>query len=758
MVVLCILLAMLFGMANTAMAESDAALSLRSAVASNATVTLSGDITLESSLTIPTGRTITINGTGRLSGTSDVEDLIVVEAGATVTFAGSIELNGAGITGSILSTKGNVAITEKVKITGADMTANDTGAVEVLNGGYLKLAGGSITGNIVRNNFCGTVYVANGGKISIEPGADISSNIAYDSNQKYSWPSTTSGVFLAGGATGRMIGGKIYKNQSMRGAAIMLYSLDAAKKATFTFSGGEIYENTGKTDNGKLQSSGAVHIEGNASFRMCNGVLPSGDVSVPVIRNNQATGIYTNMIKVSGMGGGVCVRDPGLGAPGIEATSSVIFRTEFIMDGGKISDNTANTGGGIYVFSDGVVLRSGVISGNRARRQGNYNLEFDTYGMAGMGGGIYCEGNTQGYSTLQLRDAVITNNTAGFEGGGVWFCPTGSAMIYPRHGASIHDNTASGPFGSATGAGDDFFFGAAVSKDMDGQATAHPMDQIPKRVSTGGSSGTTVTKVYPSLTLSDQALGGVDINWYMDGFMLSNSRQLGIFNNSLCTTENIYGTKESRYLEGRNPKVSGITNGYWYSNSSLDKDHFYAYALKCIASEEALRKADFTGKLFITENIAFFGGGIGANGGVTIGEAGDPNMDLVIEKKWDDSHNKHDVRPKQLGVELYLNGNLYDTVTLSEANGWRVELTNLPLGKYSVKENTPWGYTVSYQETNQSTKTEEKLLLTITNTLNSKLFRVMPKTGDDSMLVLWGLMALVSAAGAAWLIRKSRKA
>lgn len=754
MMALCILLAMLFGMANTAMAESDAAQSLRNAVANSATVTLSGDITLESSLTIPAGRTITINGTGKLSGTSAVNDLIVVESGATVTFAGSVELNGAGIAGSIISTKGNVAVAEKVKITGADMTATETGAVEVLNGGYLKLAGGSITGNIVRSNFSGTVYVANGGKISIEPGADISNNTAYDNDQKYTWPCTTSGVFLAGGATGRMIGGQIYKNQSMRGAAIMLYSHDTAKKATFTFSGGEIYENTGKTDNGNLESSGAVHIEGNASFQMRNGVLPSGAVSVPVIRNNQATGIYTNMVKVSGVGGGVCVRDSGLSALGSEA-SSPIFRTEFIMDGGKISDNTANNGGGIYAFSDGVKLLSGTISNNTATRKGVYGLEMEAYAIGGMGGGVYCEGNTAGYSTLLVQDAVITQNIASCQGGGLWFCPTGTATIYARHGAAIHQNDAMGFFNyknkNNMGAGDDLFFGAAVSPASCGKENARPMNQVP--------SGANGKKEYPSLTLADQALSGVDVAWYMDGFAHSDYVEPS-YNNSLWTLNSsiFTGSSDPRYQAGRNPKVSGVQNGYWFYDASLDANHYYAYALKCIATDSAFQQADRAGKLYITGNKATFGGGIGANGGVTIGEAGDPNMDLVIEKKWDDRHNKHDVRPKQFRVELFLNRNLYDTLTLSEANGWRVELADLPLGEYSVKENTPWGYTVSYQKTNQSTKTEEKLLLTITNTLNFNLFREMPKTGDDSMLALWGLMALVSAAGAAWLIRKSRKA
>lgn len=632
----CMLLAMLFGMANAAMAESAAAQSLRTAVISGGTVTLSGDITLESSLTIPAGTTVTINGTGKLKGTSAVQDLIVVEAGAAVIFGGDVELNGAGITGSIISTKGNVAVTEKVKITGAEIkssyTGTDlalqeaagTGAVKVLNGGYLRLQGGSITGNTVRSDYCGTVYVADGGKISIESGADISGNTAYNGNAKYTLTHATSGVFLHGGAEGRMTGGNIYKNQAMRGAAIMLYSVDDKKQASFTFSGGEIYENIGKTDSASLESCGAVLVEGSAFFLMQNGVS-----TVPVIRNNSAAGIATSRVMVGSVGGGVCVRDPGLGSLSGQSNQKE-FGTQFVLNGGRISGNSASTGGGIYSFSNGVKLQAGTISNNKAIRKGIYGLEMEAYAIGGIGGGVYCEGNTVGYSTLEIRDAVITQNLASCQGGGLWFCTTGSATIYARHGASIHSNDAMGFFNHRNknnmGAGDDLFFGAAVSSSQCGKPNAVPTYQVP--------SGPNGRKAYPSLTLADQALSGVNVEWYMDGFAHSHGMEPS-YNNSLweLNTRIFIGSSDPRYQAGRNPRVSGVQNSCWFYDASLDANHYYAYALKCIATEAAFRQADRGGKLLITGNEATFGGGIGSNGGVIIGEEGQPDTRTIVESK-----------------------------------------------------------------------------------------------------------------------------
>lgn len=625
----CVFAALFAGRTGLA-AESAAAQSLRNAVAAGGAATIAENVVLESPLVVPAGKTVTINGSGKLSGTAAVHDLIVVEEGASVAFGGSVELNGAGISGSIVSAKGAVTISDSVTVTGAEVksayTGSDpsrqeeagTGAIEVLKGGSLRLNGGNVTGNAVRSDYCGVIYIADGGSVSIEAGAKIGNNTACTGGGRYTIVHATSGVFLHGGATGSMTGGEIFQNQSMRGAGLMLYSLDEKKRASFTFTGGEIYENKGRTDSTSLESCGAVLVEGNASFIMQEVVSPSGVSSAPVIRDNSVTGYVTAMAKVGAVGGGVCVRDPGLGSLGGQ-TSVKEFGTEFILNGGKISGNTAYSGGGVYSFSNGVKLQAGVISNNTAIRRGMYGYESEAGGVGGMGGGVYCEGNTVGYSTLLVRDAVITNNTASCQGGGLWFCPTGSATIYAKNGASIHQNDAMGFFSkrkNTWGAGDDLFFGPAVLPESAcGKPDSHPCHALP--------GSTEQKKIYPTVTLSDQAPNGYDVEWYMDGFAHS-CQMSSLYNNSLFTLNlNIFpGSSDPRYQAERNPKVSGLENAFWFYDAALDPDHFYALALKCVAPEDVFQKADRIGKLYIIGNKATFGGGIGSNGGVTIGQPG----------------------------------------------------------------------------------------------------------------------------------------
>lgn len=99
----------------------------------------------------------------------------------------------------------------------------------------------------------------------------------------------------------------------------------------------------------------------------------------------------------------------------------------------RASEGDGGCGGGIYVASDNVVLKAGVIENNQAERQG---------------GGIYV--GSVPY-TLHMYDAVITENTAELLGGGLWFCPTGDATNTVTNGGAIYGNKA-----GENGAGDDF--------------------------------------------------------------------------------------------------------------------------------------------------------------------------------------------------------------------------------------------------------------------------------------------------------------
>ena len=64
-----------------------------------------------------------------------------------------------------------------------------------------------------------------------------------------------------------------------------------------------------------------------------------------------------------------------------------------------------------------------------------------------------------------------------------------------------------------------------------------------------------------------------------------------------------------------------------------------------------------------------------------------------MTKVWDDQNNNDRKRPTSIQVQLMYDGNVYDTVTLSETNHWTYTWTELP--KYSdVAANTEYVYTV----------------------------------------------------------------
>lgn len=125
-----------------------------------------------------------------------------------------------------------------------------------------------------------------------------------------------------------------------------------------------------------------------------------------------------------------------------------------------------------------------------------------------------------------------------------------------------------------------------------------------------------------------------------------------------------------------------------------------------------------------TANLAFAGthnkGDSGSGGNSFEIETEDPNTEYVINltnthtttqvtvkgtKTWVDNDDKDGLRPDEIVVHLYADGT--DTglsYTLSEATNWEYEFTDLDSYKdgeiieYSIKEDVPAGYTVTYEK------------------------------------------------------------
>lgn len=513
------------------------------------TVTLKKHVRLDEPVNVPVGQKVTITAEGDetfwilASEGSSISNLFTVEAGAQVEFTGKLVLSGRYHTGGVVDNKGTVILSGDAVVQDSKITVSSSGVINTYGGGAkFIMKGGSVQDNqIIGESYSGIVRISDGAAFEMR-GGEIRNNSAEDAAAL----NTSSGVLLYENASGSMSAGTISGNNGHRGSAVMLWGYDDNEnRTTFEMTGGSI-ENNSCTRSGTITASGAVHVEANAAFTL------SGD---GLIDGNKG-----------GMGGGVCVVDDKLQGGSGES------KTAFTMNGGTISNNSATqSGGGIYSYSNGVVLNAGTIKGNHA---------------ANHGGGVYSEGNYDSYSTLHLGNALVTGNTAQ-QGGGMWFCATGETTVYVTEGAAIFDNTAEDDHTppDLKGAGDDFVFTSPASE------STH------------------------SATLAERMLGGGAVQWMKDGRVTYSSSSGGVVPSTDPDTPR-YGQ------EGAEQEPVHLQNA---SRT--------CYALKAITTEEAKELARKEATLIITDNTAAHGGGIGANGGIIIGTRGTTEVEVV--KKWE---------------------------------------------------------------------------------------------------------------------------
>lgn len=388
------------------------------AAAENTIITADKSFIVDGTVTIPSGKTITLTDEGK--GLSVVfkngfaGPAFRVEQGAALILDGSFNfscfriangsfaevngamtLNGGTITRMSLSGSNMGAITVdggsftmgngELSSISASSSAN-CGAVYVKNGGKFAMNGGKITGCTFKNQYSGAVALADG-NMTMADGA-ISGNTASEYN-------AAGGVLVNGTSSLTMSGGTIADNTAKRGGGVCV-----RENGTFTMSGGTISGNSTAVDSDTIQQpnagGGGVFVEDNAAFEMTNGTI---------------TGNKTN-----GMGGGV--------ATAVLSENDTVGGGRFHMTGGTISDNTASCGGGVYSWSgrNRVVLEGGNIVNNTAYRQG---------------GGVYV---SHAPWSITIKNALITANKAAIQGGGIWSCPVGTVSLGTD--AAVFGNTA----------------------------------------------------------------------------------------------------------------------------------------------------------------------------------------------------------------------------------------------------------------------------------------------------------------------------
>ena len=205
---------------------------------------------------------------------------------------------------------------------GKDSNGTTYNGCGVVVGGTFNMYGGNITGNVI------TAGSGNGGGVFVSYGIF---NMYDGKITNNSCGSSGGGVYVEHG-TFNMSGGEISSNTNgYYGGGIELSS------STFTMTDGSISQNKAK------ENGGGIDVSAGSTFTMYGGTI-TGNTSY--------------------IGGGVAVEKYG--------------NNTFNMNGGAITDNTATntgseTGGGVYVESDGIFTVSGAakITDNKRNEETN---------------------------------------------------------------------------------------------------------------------------------------------------------------------------------------------------------------------------------------------------------------------------------------------------------------------------------------------------------------------------------------------------
>lgn len=520
----------------------------------------------------------------------------------------------------------------------------------VEEGGELSLTGALTLGGW---NNTGSILV-NHGKTTIDGNVVI---------EKSTLEGDSMGVIEDNGSSAELIleNGTI-QNHKIRGA--LSASIRVTEGASFTMNGGTIQGNIANTPSSD-SSSPAVLLLGASTFTMnegsiCNNSGQCGTAVYLTASSNAAKARFT-------MNGGTLSNNESHSYTPYSTPTGAVFvkySAEFVLNEGTITGNCAygGAGGGVAVMDElpteehgtaftmnGGTISNNTASGYRCSGGGIYSCSNYVSLLGGRiennsaydGGGVYSEGNTEIYTTLHIENALITGNTAD-QGGGLWFCPTGDAKLYMQDGAVIYGNTAAS-------AGDDF-----ASPEV---ATG-----------AGGNGGVTLPDYFPN---------GKVIQWFSDGFLYAPAGNRGTSGQGTR-----YNTVE--YAK----RVTGVQN----EKKGL--------ALKSVVSDGVSIPA--TGSLIITGNQASHGGGgIGANGGVVIGEETSLSYSISVKKAWDNP-GYEDTQPSSVTIHLKERdtGDIVSTAELTGENGWQYTFTDLPLSPdhYTVTEQPLEGYKATYYQ------------------------------------------------------------
>ena len=114
----------------------------------------------------------------------------------------------------------------------------------------------------------------------------------------------------------------------------------------------------------------------------------------------------------------------------------------------------------------------------------------------------------------------------------------------------------------------------------------------------------------------------------------------------------------------------------------------------------------------------------------------DEEIQLKVLKLWKGDEGRTD-RPQSIEVDIFCNGTIFKTVTLSKENNWCYQWTAKANGASwkVVEQNVPDGYTMTVEQKDTT--------FTITNSRRDPS-NPPPQTGDTANIMLYAVMMYVS--------------
>ena len=514
------------------------------------------------------------------------------------------------------------------------------------------------------------------------------------------------------GATFVMSGGTISGCSASNGGGLC-----AENSSTVTITGGTISGCSAREGGGLYADNSAIEISGGV-ISGCKEIGAGGglyaDHSTVTINNNGT------------ISGCTAIGDGG----GLYADNSTIN-----ISGGTISGCEGRWGGGLYANNSTVTITDGTISRCKVGAGGGLfvtgstlNIEGGTISECfvsdtGKGGGLYAEN-----STLTISGGTIKGNKAAY-GGGVALVKSKVKVEEPITNWTVVDNEA---YKTDTGSG---YIGGGIYLESGSMDVSNGSNKIYNNTADGHGADICLTDDTSSIKLPNAANMGakyLDSGIYIDGW---------------------YNDDNPRYT----PSESGVP-------VNVDGAEPLKGALSLVASYKAIPV-----RIEIDAN-----GGVGGSGSQTVQKGTTvtleaPTKEGHLFKGWKDEKGNSYPAGEDGKVKITVTGDMTLTAVW-EARTFTVTYvlldgkTRTETAAYgqnvTLGEEPRTGYTfVGWKDSEKVYHAGETITVTGDMTLTAEWKKLpsaenLPKTGDESPVLLWGAVLAVSAAACFMLRRR----